>query len=69
MMNDVGFQSGASSLVLCVCVYVCVCMYMWWLCGRAQRQINVEESNLASSYSCTSLAGVNGTLNRQGCQQ
>lgn len=63
MMNDVEFQSVASFLVLCVCVY------MWWLCGRAQRQINVEEGNLASSYTCTSLAGLNGTLDRHGCQQ
>lgn len=63
MMNDVGFQSGASSLVLCVCVY------MWWLFWRAQRQINVEESNLASSYTCTSLARLSGTLDRRCCQQ
>lgn len=37
MMNDVGFQSGGL-------LSRDVCVYMWWLCGRARRQINVEEA-------------------------
>lgn len=61
-MNDVGFQSRASSLVLCVCT-----------CGGFLKEHRGKlrdflESNLASSYTCTSLARLNGTLDRWGCQ-
>lgn len=62
MINDVGFQSRGL-------LSGAVCVYMWWLCMRAQRQINVKESNLASSYTCTmEQERLNGTVDRRGCQ-
>lgn len=54
MMNDVGFQSAASSPVAAFI--------------HVQRQINAEEANLASSCTCTRLAKLSGTLD-SGCQQ
>lgn len=54
MMNDVGFQSVASSRVA---VFV-----------HVQRQINAEGGNIASSFTRTRLAKLNGTLD-SGCQQ